>query len=82
MFYEEFGDSSINFVVRFWLETGEQKAFLQARSDAIMKIHKAFNEQGLTIPFPIRTLDFGIVGGKELSESLSETPLRLAADDR
>lgn len=83
LFYEGFGDSSINFVVRFWLPNGEQKQFLQARSDAIMRIHKAFDEQGLTIPFPIRTLDFGIVGGKELSQSLAEVkPLQLGSDDR
>jgi small conductance mechanosensitive channel len=28
---------------------------------------KAFDEQGITTPFPIRTLDFGIKGGKKPS---------------
>lgn len=81
LFYEEFGDSSVNCAVRFWLSSGEQKEFLQARSNAIIKIHQAFDAHGLTIPFPIRTLDFGIVGGKELSHSLAETKsLRIAND--
>jgi small conductance mechanosensitive channel len=33
------------------------------RSKAIKAIKKAFDEQDITIPFPIRTLDFGIKGG-------------------
>jgi small conductance mechanosensitive channel len=31
-------------------------------------IKKAFDEQDITIPFPIRTLDFGIKGGLKLSQ--------------
>jgi hypothetical protein len=33
------------------------------RSKAIKAIKKKFDEQDITIPFPIRTLDFGIKGG-------------------
>ncbi len=70
LFFEEFGDSSINFVVRFWVDFDRQPDFLVARSEAIERLKKAFDEAGLTIPFPIRTLDFGIVGGQPLEESL------------
>jgi small conductance mechanosensitive channel len=35
-----------------------------------MRIKQAFNENGITIPVPIRTLDFGIVGGEKLSDML------------
>ena len=68
LFYDSFGDSSINFVVRVWLETSEQREYLAARSEAIIAIKKAFDRENLTIPFPIRTLDFGAgdVGGKAL----------------
>jgi small conductance mechanosensitive channel len=38
------------------------------RSKAIKRIKKAFDEQDITIPFPIRTLDFGIKGGKKLKK--------------
>ncbi|RPH57037.1 mechanosensitive ion channel family protein [bacterium] len=72
-FYEEFGDSSINFVVRFWISYTRQPDFLQAQSEAIERIKKAFDEGGITIPFPIRTLDFGVKGGERLSEVLEET---------
>ncbi len=69
LFYNEFGDSSINFTVNFWVRyIADNSAYMQARSDAIMSIKKAFDANGITIPFPIRTLDFGIKGGEKLSE--------------
>ena len=68
LFFNEFGDSSINFSVRFWAKSARQPDFLQAQSDAIMAIKKAYDDNDITIPFPIRTLDFGIKGGEKLSE--------------
>jgi small conductance mechanosensitive channel len=38
------------------------------RSKAIKTINKAFNEQDITIPFPIRTLDFRIKCEQKLSQ--------------
>ncbi|HEV7333417.1 MAG TPA: mechanosensitive ion channel family protein [Flavisolibacter sp.] len=73
-FYEEFADSSINFSIRIWVATPEQPDYLRVRSEAIQKIKKAYDEAGITIPFPIRTLDFGIKGG----QTLSEIPLHFA----
>lgn len=69
-FYQEFGDSSINFDIRIWVNTAEQVEFLQVKSDAVMRIKKAFDNNNITIPFPIRTLDFGIKGGLPLNEVL------------
>nr|WKN37746.1 mechanosensitive ion channel family protein [Tunicatimonas sp. TK19036] len=68
LFYNGFGDSSINFSVRFWAKSPRQPDFLQAQSDAIIAIQKVYNENDIVIPFPIRTLDFGIKGGEKLSE--------------
>jgi len=70
LFYKEFGGSSIDFVVRFWVEYKRHPQFLEARSEAIQRIKTAFDDNGITIPFPIRTLDFGIVGGKGLGEEI------------
>jgi len=58
-YYQEFGDSSINFVVRFWTDVNKQKDVLVAQNKAIMAIKKAFDSNDINIPFPIRTLDFG-----------------------
>ncbi|MCR9172833.1 MAG: mechanosensitive ion channel [bacterium] len=67
--YTEFGDSSINFTLRYWIKETGEKDFLNSRSKGIMEIKKAFDSKGITIPFPIRTLEFsqddvasGIVG--------------------
>ncbi|MEP0598285.1 mechanosensitive ion channel family protein [Nonlabens ulvanivorans] len=57
-YYREFGDSSINFMLRFYydIENGLQK--LINTSEAIIVIKKAFDKEGINIPFPIRTLQF------------------------
>ena len=74
-FYSGFGDSSINFVARFWIKYDKQPDFLKAQSDGIIALKKAFDEHDIMIPFPIRTLDFGIRGGKTLGQVLSSAPL-------
>ncbi|MCC4211178.1 mechanosensitive ion channel family protein [Leeuwenhoekiella parthenopeia] len=58
-FYESFGDSSINFVARFWAPVTKRKDMLAAQDLAIIAIKKAFDANDINIPFPIRTLDFG-----------------------
>lgn len=55
--YTEFGDSSINFELRFWLDLSEEKNYLITKSKAIIALKKSFDQEGITIPYPIRTLD-------------------------
>lgn len=71
-YYEEFGGSSINFEIRFWVNFKSNSDFLSARSDAIIVIMKAFEETDIMIPFPIRTLDFGVRGGEKLDAMIGE----------
>ena len=68
MFYKEFGGSSINYTIRLWLENVKPASYLIVCNPVIINIKKAYDENDIMIPFPIRTLDFGIKGGKELSE--------------
>ncbi|MEP1307269.1 MAG: mechanosensitive ion channel family protein [Balneola sp.] len=70
-YYEEFGGSSINYVVRFWVNFRTNPDFWSPRSEAIMAIKKAYDENDIMIPFPIRTLDFGIRGGEKLNTVLN-----------
>lgn len=67
-FYDEFGDHSINFKVRYWTPYSSQGDLYNAKSEGVMLIKEAFDENGILIPFPIRTLDFGIKGGEKLSQ--------------
>jgi len=69
-FYTGYGNSSIDFKLRFWMETTRQPDFLQARSEAIMLIKEAFDQNDITIPFPIRTLDFDAKGGEKLNQMI------------
>lgn len=70
-YYDEFGGSSINFKVRFWVNFRKNPDYWSARSDAIIAITKKFDENDIMIPFPIRTLDFGIRGGEKLNTVLN-----------
>ncbi len=69
LFFTEFADSSINFTLRIWVATPEQPDYLRVQSEAIMRIKKAYDANNIMIPFPIRTLDFGIKGGKTITET-------------
>ncbi len=64
LYYKEFGGSSINFVVRFWIDFHKQAQYLKAQSEAIKKIKVVYDENNFNIPFPIRTLDFGMAQGQ------------------
>lgn len=58
LYYNEFSDSSINFTARFWTPFKKQIDFLSAQSEAIIAIKRAFDKEGITIPFPMRTIEF------------------------
>ncbi len=71
-FYTGFGDSSINFIICAWIEQIDQGGFLETQSNMIMSLKAAFDENDIMIPFPIRTLDFGIKGGEKLKSMLND----------
>ncbi|MFD2914048.1 mechanosensitive ion channel family protein [Psychroserpens luteus] len=75
-YYTEFGDSSINYLCRFWIDADSMLEKLRAKTTAIIEIKKAYDNAGINIPFPIRTLQFdnklGIENSKTPQESFSE----------
>jgi small conductance mechanosensitive channel len=68
VFFTEFGDSSIDFTARVWFDYQRQKDLTALRSEMIVALKRAFDANDITIPFPIRTLDFGDCGGSRLDE--------------
>ncbi|MGC2692248.1 MAG: mechanosensitive ion channel family protein [Desulfobaccales bacterium] len=78
LFYEKVGDYSIDFEIRFWTDP-DKKVYLTARSEAIKAIKRTFEEHGIPMPSPVRVLDFGIVGGKDLRGQLEGVKLSLLA---
>lgn len=75
-YYTEFGDSSINYLCRFWIDADSMLEKLRAKTTAIIEIKKAYDNAGINIPFPIRTLQFdnklGIENSKTSQESFSK----------
>ncbi|MCR9262435.1 MAG: mechanosensitive ion channel [Pseudomonadaceae bacterium] len=51
----EFGDSSVNFDLRFWI-TDPESGLANVRSQVLLNIWDALAEQGIEIPFPQRDL--------------------------
>lgn len=73
IYYSEFGGSSINFTIRYWMPfKNKQFEWLAMQDEGIIAIKKGFDENGISIPFPIRTLDFGDVDFKEIFSTYKE----------
>jgi small conductance mechanosensitive channel len=53
--YNNFGPSSIDFTLYFWIDTKKQ-GILDARDQAVVKINTAFIEKGIEIPYPVQTV--------------------------
>ncbi|MFC1981931.1 mechanosensitive ion channel family protein [Chloroflexota bacterium] len=51
--YEEFGDSNINFWV--WLQATDRLASFRMRSELIKRLKARFDQEGITINYPVRT---------------------------
>ena len=63
-FYRNFGASAIELELRYWVNYPGDIEFLEARSQSIEEIHQAFQENGIIIPFPIRTVHLNDLGRK------------------
>jgi len=56
LFFLAFGDSSINFQLRFWIQATDRFSLVRERSKAIVLIQESFAKENINIPFPIRTI--------------------------
>jgi small conductance mechanosensitive channel len=58
LFFTDFADSAIELKLVFWVVLKEGNEHLYARHKAIKLIKEAFASSGITIPYPVRTLNF------------------------
>ena len=72
VYAEGFGDSSINLLVWFWIKYPGEPDFMTVRHKGVVAVKQALDEADISIPFPIRTLDFGIKGGEKLDAMISD----------
>ena len=68
--FTSFADSAINFTLRFWIPYKKQVDYVGAKSEAIMRLKRAFDHANIVIPFPIRTLDVSSALLEQLHEKL------------
>jgi len=62
-YFTEIGNSTYNFQLRFWIAFNNNNDFQKAMSEAIMKLKKRFEQENISIAYPVTTLDFGVKGG-------------------
>ncbi|MFB6234223.1 MAG: mechanosensitive ion channel family protein [Halopenitus sp.] len=53
---KRFGDSAVVLGVRFWIDNPSSRKRWRTRTTVINRVHEAFQEEGITIPFPQQTL--------------------------
>ncbi len=83
IFYKGFGDSSINFEIRYWMTfTNKQFEYKGKLDEGIIAIKQAFDKNGISIPFPIRTLDFGDTDFKQIFSTLKEQALSISTSTK
>ena len=59
LYFTGFGDSSIDFTVRFWVDFADADGLPRRAVGGHQGHQDGVRREGITIPFPIRTLDFG-----------------------
>ncbi|HCW31957.1 MAG: mechanosensitive ion channel MscS [Candidatus Peregrinibacteria bacterium GW2011_GWE2_39_6] len=64
---DTFGDSSIDFKIRFWVES--RANWMQIKSEVITAIKRHLDEAGIDMPYPIYSLEMG----KEMANSVIPT---------
>ncbi len=87
-FVVNFNDSSIDIQMFWWISSPYQKDVIYSRGEVLRQAKPALDAAGITIPFPIRTFDFGLArrdpngdGNKLMAEYLSGARLDGVADN-
>lgn len=56
----ELGDSSVGLQSRIWIENPSRGDFVKTRGEYVQRVKQRFDEEGIDIPYPHRTLTGGI----------------------
>ena len=72
-FFLGFGESALNFELRFWCD--QQDTWFQLQSDVTVAVAKAFREAAIEIPFPQRDIHVRSIDAS-LAESVAGNVIR------
>ncbi|USZ70740.1 mechanosensitive ion channel family protein [Natronosalvus halobius] len=56
----ELGDSDVGLQSRFWIANPSRADFVRTRAEYVTSVKERFDEVGIDIPYPVRTLDGGL----------------------
>jgi small-conductance mechanosensitive channel len=70
----ELGDSSVVLTSRFWISNPSRADFVKTKAEYIKRVKQRFDELGIDIPYPNRTLggELTVAGLQEVSGSLDD----------
>jgi small-conductance mechanosensitive channel len=69
----ELGDSYVGLKSRFWIANPSRSDFVETRGEYVTAVKQRFDEAGIDIPYPVRTLDGDVdveVSGDAVTEHL------------
>ncbi|MCD2200782.1 mechanosensitive ion channel family protein [Halobacterium sp. KA-4] len=67
----ELGDSYVGLKSRFWIANPSRSDFVKTRSEYVQSVKERFDEAGIDIPYPIRTLNGEVeISGSPATEHL------------
>ncbi|QFU83211.1 mechanosensitive ion channel family protein [Natronorubrum aibiense] len=56
----ELGDSDVGLQSRFWIADPSRADFVRTRGEYVTAVKERFDEEGIDIPYPVRTLEGGL----------------------
>ncbi|RQH03116.1 mechanosensitive ion channel family protein [Natrarchaeobius oligotrophus] len=56
----ELGDSDVGLQSRFWIEDPSRADFVRIKGEYVTAVKERFDEEGIDIPYPVRTLESGL----------------------
>ncbi|MCU4924984.1 mechanosensitive ion channel family protein [Halobacteria archaeon AArc-dxtr1] len=67
----ELGDSDVGLQSRFWIEQPSRADFVRIKGEYVQTVKERFDEEGIDIPYPVRTVEGGldIAGQQQIVES-------------
>jgi small-conductance mechanosensitive channel len=70
----ELGDSSVVLNSRFWISNPSRADFVKTKAEYVQRVKERFDERGIDIPYPNRTLggELTVAGLREVSSSLDD----------
>lgn len=68
-YFTDIGPSAYNFMLRFWVHFETNDDYCKAMNAIIIRIKKRFEKEGISIAYPVTTLDFGVKGGVNLYDN-------------